>query len=98
MNKPALGAGAALAAGLSVARSAHAAGSDLVRIALIGCGGMGQGDAGNKFVTMVHYSLTDVHLSEIALDVIHGIYDKLVARQDCSAAITDYIEAMAETA
>ena len=34
-------AGTALASGLSVARSAHAAGSDVIKIALIGCGGRG---------------------------------------------------------
>ncbi len=36
-------AGGALAAGLSIGRSAHAAGSDLVRIGLSGCGGRGSG-------------------------------------------------------
>lgn len=43
-------AGTALAAGLNlgVARSAHAAGSDLIRIALIGCGGRGNGAAKNN--------------------------------------------------
>jgi len=39
-------AGAALA-GASLARSAHAAGSDVIRIALIGCGGRGTGAAVN---------------------------------------------------
>ncbi len=38
-------AGAALAGNLSVARSAHAAGSDVLRAALIGCGGRGRGAA-----------------------------------------------------
>ncbi|NUQ65508.1 MAG: Gfo/Idh/MocA family oxidoreductase [Pirellulales bacterium] len=36
-------AGAALASGLSVARSAHAAGSGELKVVLIGCGGRGQG-------------------------------------------------------
>ena len=36
-------AGAALAGGLSLARSAHAAGSDVIKVALIGCGGRGSG-------------------------------------------------------
>ena len=36
-------AGAALAGGLSLARSAHAAGSDIIKVALIGCGGRGSG-------------------------------------------------------
>ena len=40
-------ASAALAGSLSVARSAHAAGSDQIKIALIGCGGRGTGAAVN---------------------------------------------------
>ncbi|MFZ5832047.1 MAG: Gfo/Idh/MocA family protein [Planctomycetota bacterium] len=43
----ALGAGAALASNLGVARSAHAAGSDTFRAVLIGCGGRGTGAAAN---------------------------------------------------
>ncbi len=37
--------GAALTGGLSIARSAHAQGSDVIRLALIGCGGRGTGAA-----------------------------------------------------
>jgi myo-inositol 2-dehydrogenase / D-chiro-inositol 1-dehydrogenase len=40
-------AGIALAGGLNVARTAHAAGSDPLKIALIGCGGRGHGAAEN---------------------------------------------------
>jgi len=40
-------AGSALAGGLSVARSAHAAGDEKIRIALVGCGGRGTGAAVN---------------------------------------------------
>ncbi len=40
-------AAGALAGGLSLARSAHAAGSDVIRIALVGCGGRGTGAAMN---------------------------------------------------
>jgi predicted dehydrogenase len=36
-----------LLGGLSLARSAHAAGSDLLKVGLIGCGGRGSGAAGN---------------------------------------------------
>ena len=38
-------AGAALAGGLGLARSAHAAGSDVIRVALVGSGGRGTGAA-----------------------------------------------------
>ncbi len=37
----------AVATGLGLARSAHAAGSDQIRIALVGCGGRGTGAAVN---------------------------------------------------
>jgi len=40
-------AAAALAGGLSISRSAHAAGSDVLKIGLIGCGGRGTGAAMN---------------------------------------------------
>ena len=36
-----------LAGGLSIGRSAHAAGDDLLRIGLVGCGGRGTGAAVN---------------------------------------------------
>jgi predicted dehydrogenase len=39
--------GSALAASLPIARSAHAAGSDILRVGLIGCGGRGAGAAVN---------------------------------------------------
>ncbi len=39
-----LAAGATLAGTLGVGRSAHAQGSDLIKLALVGCGGRGQGD------------------------------------------------------
>ncbi len=45
--KQSAAAGAVLAGGLSVARGAHAAGGDLIRVALIGCGGRGRGAAAN---------------------------------------------------
>jgi myo-inositol 2-dehydrogenase/D-chiro-inositol 1-dehydrogenase len=43
--------GLAVASGLSLARSAHAAGSDVIKIALIGCGGRGTGAAANALKT-----------------------------------------------
>src|SRR5437879_8955774 len=44
-------AGGALLGGLSVERSAHAAGSDTLKIALIGCGGRGSGAADQALST-----------------------------------------------
>ena len=40
-------AGVVLAGGLSVGRSAHAAGAERIRVALIGCGGRGNGAVRN---------------------------------------------------
>jgi predicted dehydrogenase len=42
-SSAAAGAGLALAGGLSIARSAHAAGDDVIKVALIGAGGRGTG-------------------------------------------------------
>jgi myo-inositol 2-dehydrogenase / D-chiro-inositol 1-dehydrogenase len=42
-------AGIVLAGGLNLARNAHAAGGDQLKIALIGCGGRGTGAVGNCF-------------------------------------------------
>ena len=44
-------AGASVLGGLSVERSAHAAGSDTLKIALIGCGGRGSGAASQALST-----------------------------------------------
>ena len=52
-----LAAGAALAGGLSIARSAHAAGSDTIKIALIGCGARGSGAAVNAMSTKANVRL-----------------------------------------
>jgi predicted dehydrogenase len=43
--KATAGTGAVLAGGLALARGAHAAGSDAIKVALIGCGGRGSGAA-----------------------------------------------------
>src|SRR5882762_9416225 len=44
-------AGASVLGGLSVERGAHAAGSDTLKIALIGCGGRGSGAADQALST-----------------------------------------------
>ncbi len=52
--------GSALA-GLSLARRVHAAGSDVVKIALIGCGGRGTGAAVNALSTKANVRLVAMH-------------------------------------
>ncbi|MEX0678426.1 MAG: Gfo/Idh/MocA family oxidoreductase [Pirellulales bacterium] len=56
----ALVVGSAAAANLLVSRRAHAAGSDVLRIGLIGCGGRGTGAVGNAFAADPHTKLTAV--------------------------------------
>lgn len=53
-------AAAAMAAALPIARSAHAAGSESIRIGLIGCGGRGRGAAVNALNTGKDVRLTAV--------------------------------------
>ncbi|MGA2034663.1 MAG: Gfo/Idh/MocA family oxidoreductase [Thermoguttaceae bacterium] len=47
LETSALTAAGALAGSLAIGRSAHAAGSDLLRVGLVGCGGRGSGAAAN---------------------------------------------------
>ena len=47
----------AVATGLGITRSAHAAGSDSIRIALVGCGGRGTGAAVNALTVDPHLKL-----------------------------------------
>ncbi len=53
-------AGASLAGGLSLARAAHAAGSDTIKIALVGCGSRGAGAAVNALSTKANVKLVAV--------------------------------------
>jgi myo-inositol 2-dehydrogenase / D-chiro-inositol 1-dehydrogenase len=58
LRKSALAAaGVSLAGNLGPARSAHAAGSDTIKIALIGCGGRGSGAAVNALSTKANVKL-----------------------------------------
>ncbi len=50
--------GAAILAHLPVARAAHAAGSDVIKVGLIGCGGRGTGAAMNALSADKHVKLT----------------------------------------
>ena len=50
--------GGALAANLSIARGAHAAGSDVLRVGLIGCGGRGTGAAAQALAADPNVQLT----------------------------------------
>ena len=58
--KASAGAGAALAGALAVGRGAHAAGSDVLKVGLIGCGGRGNGAAVNALNADPNARLTAV--------------------------------------
>jgi len=63
-------AGTALAANLDVGRSAHAAGSDAIKIALIGCGGRGSGAAVNALIAKANVKL--VAMADAFKDSLEG--------------------------
>jgi predicted dehydrogenase len=71
LAKSALG-GAALAGGLSLARSAHAAGSDVIRIALVGCGGRGTGAAVNALKNAAQAKLKLVAMADAFSDALES--------------------------
>jgi len=54
LKTTALATGAAAAGSLGIARSAHAAGGDVLKIALVGCGGRGLGAAANCLNVQKH--------------------------------------------
>jgi len=78
-----LAAGGALAGGLAIGRSAHAAGSDILKVALIGCGGRGTGAAGNALNADPHAKLVAMGDAfsdrlEGSLKALQGQYGKRV--------------------
>lgn len=68
-------AGSALAASMPLARSVHAAGSDLLRIGLVGCGGRGTGAAVNALTADPNTRL--VALADAFADPIPGTLTRL---------------------
>ena len=64
-------AGAAAMGGLSLARSAHAAGSDMIQVALVGCGGRGNGAAANALST-TNGPIKLVAMADVFEDHIQG--------------------------
>jgi len=77
-------AGLAAAGALSIARTAHAAGSDLVKIALIGAGGRGSGAAVNALSTKANvklWAVADAFEDQIARS-LKGLTARAAARVD----------------
>jgi len=71
-------AGSALAGGLGIARSAHAAGDDQIKIALIGCGGRGTGAAREALSTQGNVKL--VAMADAFRDRLDGSLEQLKER------------------
>ena len=71
--------GGALIANLDIARVAHAAGSDEVKIGLVGCGGRGTGAAANSLGNATHAGMRLVAMGDAfrdRLDVSHASLSK----------------------
>ncbi len=71
---------AALAGPLSVARSAHAAGSDVIKLALIGCGGRGGGAASQALSNKATSNVKLVAMADAFKDRVDGCLKRLEAR------------------
>jgi len=65
-------AGATLAGGLSLSRSVHAAGSDEIKIALIGCGGRGTGAAAQAISNAAGANVKLVAMADAFQDRLEG--------------------------
>ena len=73
-------AGAAVAGNLSLARSAHAQGSDQIKIALIGCGGRGTGAAVQALSNRSMSNVKLVAMADAFRDRIDGCYNSVKDR------------------
>ena len=79
-------AGAALAGELSIARSAHAAGDDLIKIALIGCGGRGRGAAIQALSNVSHgNAYYDFALRRNKAGLPQGVRPAVVLSMSCAS-------------
>lgn len=79
--------GGALAANLSVARGVHAAGSDVLKVGLIGCGGRGTGAAAQALNADPHVQLTA--LGDAFADRLQSSLDNLRKMFAEKVAVTD---------
>lgn len=64
--------GGTLATGLSVERAAHAAGSDTLKLALVGCGGRGSGAANQALSTYTQGNIKLVAMADAFKDRLEG--------------------------
>jgi len=79
--------GTAAGAGLPIARSAHAAGSDILRVGLVGCGGRGAGAAVNALNADVNARL--VALGDVFPDMLKSARANLQAAKPEQVTVDD---------
>jgi myo-inositol 2-dehydrogenase/D-chiro-inositol 1-dehydrogenase len=79
--------GGAMAANLAVGRSAHAAGSDILKVGLVGCGGRGSGAAANAMNADKNAKL--VAMADVFADKAVGSRDRLKKQYADQVAVDD---------
>ena len=79
--------GAAVVGALSLARGAHAAGSDVIKIGLIGCGGRGSGAAANAMNAGKDVRL--VAMADVFADRLQGSRSRLKKMKPEQVAVDD---------
>ncbi|MBN2474870.1 MAG: Gfo/Idh/MocA family oxidoreductase [Pirellulales bacterium] len=87
LSNSAAATGAAMLAPLAVDRSAHAAGSDVIRIGLIGCGGRGSGAAVNALNAGQDIRL--VAMADIFDDRVRGARERIRLLKPEQVAVDD---------
>src|SRR5262245_23283812 len=74
--------GGSLLAGLSSERAAHAAGSDQLKLALIGCGGRGSGAANQALTTYTQGPIKLVAVADVHQDRLEGSLKELKTKHE----------------
>ncbi|MFA6545633.1 MAG: Gfo/Idh/MocA family oxidoreductase [Limisphaerales bacterium] len=87
--KTSTAAGGALLASLDVARFAHAAGSDEVKIALVGCGGRGTGAAANSLDNATHGNMRLVAMADAFRERLDASCKTLETRFKNKVSVSD---------
>src|SRR5262245_33707262 len=81
--------GGSLLGGLSIERSAHAAGSDLLKLAMVGCGGRGSGAAGQALNTYSQGGIKLVAMADAFKDRLEGSLNALKRDHPDRIDVTD---------
>ncbi len=82
-----LAAGAAVAGNLGLARTVHAGGSDLIKFALVGCGGRGGGAAVNALRNVSHPNIKLWAMADAFADRIEGSLQGITEAVDAKEKI-----------